>query len=77
MLGAAYADLVDRVHRHRPALLDAYAATNPAEFFAVATECFFEKPGALERRHPALYAELCRFYRRDPAALERGEAERI
>jgi hypothetical protein len=76
VLGAAYEDLVDRIHRHRPTLLDAYGATNAAEFFAVATECFFEKPVALERRHPALYAELCRFYRRDPAALERGEQER-
>ena len=48
-----------------------------AEFFAVATECFFEKPRSLERHRPALYAELRRFYRRDPAALARGEPERL
>lgn len=77
VLGDAYADLRDRVDRHRPSVLDAYATTNPAEFFAVATECFFEKPHALERAYPELYAELRRFYRRDPAALLRGEPEAL
>jgi len=48
-------------------LLDTYGATNPAEFFAVATEAFFERPGALRRRHPRLYAEMQRFFRQDPA----------
>ena len=48
-------------------LLDTYGATNPAEFFAVATEAFFERPGALRRRHPRLYAEMLRFFRQDPA----------
>src|SRR2546429_5297556 len=46
--------------------LDEYGATNPAEFFAVATECFFEKPRQLKKKHPALYDELKRFYRQDP-----------
>ncbi|MGC6487746.1 MAG: zinc-dependent peptidase [Planctomycetota bacterium] len=54
--------------RGRAAVLDAYGATNPAEFFAVATECFFEKSGALQRRHPALYALLRDYYHQDPAA---------
>jgi Mlc titration factor MtfA (ptsG expression regulator) len=48
-------------------LLDHYGATDPAEFFAVATECFFERGPALEQRHPSLYAELRRFYGQDPA----------
>jgi hypothetical protein len=48
-------------------LLDTYGATNPAEFFAVSTEAFFERPGALRRRHPRLYAEMQRFFRQDPA----------
>ena len=48
-------------------VLDAYGATDPAEFFAVATESFFEKPKQLLRRHPALYGELKKFYRQDPA----------
>ena len=50
-----------------PTLLDTYGATNPAEFFAVATETFFERPHALRAVHPKLYAELERFYRQDPA----------
>lgn len=51
----------------RPTVLDTYGATNPAEFFAVATEAFFERPCALRARHPELYAELGRFFRQDPA----------
>jgi hypothetical protein len=47
-------------------VLDTYGAKNPAEFFAVATECFFEKPRQLKERHPELYAELKEFYRQDP-----------
>ncbi len=50
----------------RETVLDTYGAQNPAEFFAVATECFFEKPGRLKERHPALYAELQEFYQQDP-----------
>lgn len=51
-----------------PTLLDKYGATNPAEFFAVVTEAFFERPHALRSRHPDLYAELQRFFRQDPAS---------
>ncbi len=54
--------------------LDDYGATNPAEFFAVATETFFEKPHTLHKRNPALYAELAAFYRQDPAAWTRLRA---
>jgi Mlc titration factor MtfA (ptsG expression regulator) len=43
--------------------LDAYAATNHAEFFAVATETFFCAPDRLRARLPALYEQLRRFYR--------------
>jgi Mlc titration factor MtfA (ptsG expression regulator) len=58
-------------------VLDPYGATNPAEFFAVATECFFEKPHALSQHHPALYAELRSFYQQDPAGRHReGDVER-
>ena len=53
----------------RTDVLDEYGATNPAEFFAVATECFFEKPIQLRRKHPQLYEELQRYYRQDPATL--------
>ncbi len=49
-----------------PTLLNTYGATNPAEFFAVATEAFFEQPRALRAQHPKLYAELQGFYQQDP-----------
>jgi Mlc titration factor MtfA (ptsG expression regulator) len=47
-------------------LLNAYGATDPAEFFAVASEVFFEQPHELASEHAALYRELSRFYRVDP-----------
>ena len=55
--------------RARPetSALDEYGATDAAEFFAVATEAYFERPGELRARHPELYAELKRFYRVDLA----------
>lgn len=55
-------------------LLRTYAATNPAEFFAVATEAFFDKPVELEADVPELYDVLRDFYRQDPAARARRAA---
>jgi len=40
-----------------------------AEFFAVATETFFEKPRQLQSKHPELYLQLQQFYSQNPAAL--------
>ncbi len=48
--------------------LDPYAAEDEAEFFAVATEDFFERPRELQRRHPRLYGLIQQFYGLDPAA---------
>lgn len=67
MLGEEYESLTQRVHAGHHTLLDPYAATNPAEFFAVATEAFFEQPRAMQQHHPELYDELKRFYQQDPA----------
>src|SRR5687768_16848574 len=50
-----------------PTVLDIYGATNPAEFFAIVTEAFFERPRELRQRHPELYAALGQFFRQDPA----------
>jgi len=47
-----------------------YGATNPAEFFAVATETFFEKPKQLSEKHPELYEELKDYYKLDPLHWE-------
>jgi Mlc titration factor MtfA (ptsG expression regulator) len=55
--------------------LQAYGATNPAEFFAVATEAFFDVPVPLERHEPKLYEVMRHFYKQDPAARAR-RAER-
>ncbi len=51
---------------HYQTLLDEYGATNPAEFFAVATETFFERPAEMAAHHQALYQELAKFYQVDP-----------
>src|SRR6202045_1361514 len=49
-----------------PTLLDTYGATNAAEFFAVSTEAFFERPVMLRAQHPRLYAELRNYFPQDP-----------
>lgn len=54
--------------RGQRTFLDGYAGTNPAEFFAVATEHFFEQGRAMERKHPELYEVLHAFYRQNTAA---------
>jgi Mlc titration factor MtfA (ptsG expression regulator) len=69
VLGREYEALIDSVEKHRPTLLDQYAATNPAEFFAVATEYFFEKPVDLKRQHQVLYKTLKSFFKQDPASF--------
>jgi len=66
----AYEELCHASEQGRASLLDAYGATNPAEFFAVATECFFGQPGATKQRHPQLYDVLAAYYRQDPAARD-------
>ena len=66
VLGAEYETLQKRSHKRRRTVLDSYGATNPAEFFAVATEAFIEKPKSLSRKHPELYEELKSYYKFDP-----------
>jgi Mlc titration factor MtfA (ptsG expression regulator) len=61
-----FADLRDKVERGNKTVIDDYGATNPAEFFAVATETFFEKPHQLNKRRPELYALLSEYYRVNP-----------
>jgi Mlc titration factor MtfA (ptsG expression regulator) len=68
-MSGAYGALRDEVDRGAPTgVLRAYGATNEAEFFAVATEAFFERPRDLAREHADLYAVLARFYNLDLAA---------
>jgi len=68
ILGAEYEKLRGKAARGQETLLDRYGATNPAEFFAVATECFFQRPKRMKAEHPELYEELKGYYRQDPAA---------
>ncbi|QMS91904.1 zinc-dependent peptidase [Nostoc edaphicum CCNP1411] len=62
----AYQQLCNDVLQGVKTVMDSYGATNPAEFFAVATETFFEKPHQLLSKHPALYEQLQRYYQLDP-----------
>lgn len=62
----AFEDLRKRLEQHHRTSIDPYAAENPAEFFAVVSEEFFEIPEKLQQYHPAVYKELCLFYRQDP-----------
>ena len=66
VMGEEYARLQSQAHAQQPTLIDFYGATDPAEFFAVVSEVFFEQPRALAAGHPALYRELSDFYRIDP-----------
>ncbi len=66
ILGKEYAELRQEAEQGGATVLDQYGATNPAEFFAVATECFFEKPISLKQKHPELYEELKLYFQQDP-----------
>lgn len=64
--------LIEKSQKGKPTFLDAYGATNEAEFFAVATEYFFDKPLKMEKKHKELYDILAGFYNQDTAAREKN-----
>ena len=66
VLSKEYERHQENVDKGRRTVMDEYGASHPAEFFAVASECFFEKPNQLLKRRPELYAELKTFYGQDP-----------
>ncbi len=68
MLSKEYSDFRRSIDAGEATVLDCYGASSEVEFFAVATECFFEKPKRLQEKHPELYAALKGFYHQDPAA---------
>lgn len=70
VLGKDYRDLRHRVAYGMRSFMDLYGAKNEAEFFAVATECFFETPEKLKNQYPDLYEELRSFYNQDPGQYE-------
>jgi Mlc titration factor MtfA (ptsG expression regulator) len=65
---AAYDDLVEQLDRGAEPWLDPYAAEDPAEFFAVCVEMFFDVPVRLAAEYPDVYVQLTRFFKQDPAA---------
>ena len=62
----AFALLQQQINQQQSTFLDPYAATNPAEFFAVATEAFFEQPEDFQKVYPNLYPLMRTFYQLDP-----------
>ena len=74
VLSRDFAHLRAQAMGQQHGVLDHYGATSPAEFFAVATETFFEKPYQLAERHPALFSEFEKYYRVDPRAWQTAPA---
>ncbi|MEM7466870.1 MAG: M90 family metallopeptidase [Pseudomonadota bacterium] len=68
VLSEEYEALHKRAKRGKNRVLDAYGTVSPAEFFAVATESFFEKPVQMKKRLPELYEQLQTYYRVDPVS---------
>ncbi len=66
VLGAEFEQLRQQAMAGEDSLLDQYGATNAAEFFAVATELFYERPLAMSRTYPELYTVMQDYYRVDP-----------
>ena len=64
----AYDDFCQRVDKGEDTPIDPYASTDPAEFFAVMSENFFEIPDVVAGEYPAIYGLLCRYYLQDPLA---------
>jgi Mlc titration factor MtfA (ptsG expression regulator) len=62
----AYADLCARIDAGEDTEIDPYAASDPAEFFAVLSEVFFETPALLQQEYPAVYQQMRLFYRQHP-----------
>ena len=67
---AAYAQLQFEMHNGVQGLINHYGAQDPAEFFAVVSEVFFEQPRELATEYPALYRELSGYYKVDPVTWE-------
>ncbi len=67
VLGSEFDELRNAVAEGKPSIISSYGATNPAEFFAVVTELFFERPVELKASHSALYEEFRQYYGQDPA----------
>jgi hypothetical protein len=77
VFGDEYRRLREMLESDGETMLDEYGASDPAEFFAVVTESFFEMPEQLKGKHPELYDELSRYYRQDPAGWQSSEEQKV
>jgi len=75
VMEAAYEQLKAAADEEQETVLDSYGAQDPAEFFAIATEAFFEVPGELRDEQPELYDLLKSYFRQDPATEYARSAE--
>lgn len=66
LMSAEFAQLQQAQIHHLHSVMDYYGASEPAEFFAVATETFFEKPNELKQKHSELYELFCQYYKVSP-----------
>lgn len=64
----AFEVFCEQVEKEEALVIDPYAATSPAEFFAVLSEAFFVKPAEIKHYFPKVYQQLTAFYQQDPAA---------
>jgi len=67
-LSEAYEDLQERYESGQHMAIDSYAISSPAEFFAVFSEVFFERPHIVNTYYPEVYQQFKQFYRQDPLA---------
>ena len=77
IFSAAFEDFERRCDRGEDIGIDEYAAESPAEFFAVLSEVFFERPDLLDYYYPAVYAQMKSYYRQDPLARLRGRGRAV
>lgn len=68
-LSDAYDILVNDIRNHEPTSINEYAATNPAEFFAVISETFFTAPAIVKQHSPKVYQQLVLFYKQEPLGI--------
>ncbi len=73
----AFFELGSLSEKGKKTFLDPYGARNEAEFFAVATELFFDQPVKLQKKHGALYDALAGFYLQDTAERERRSQKKV
>lgn len=77
IFSAEFAKLQEESATDNASLIDHYGASNPAEFFAVVTETFYERPYELASRHLALFEELKSYYRVDPREWQAAPGARL